>query len=70
MTIASLCLPITTTKEEGFYVEFFDMCLSLEVGVENVKDIQSKKKPTNIYKNRLFFKVYIKICETAASIRN
>ena len=24
--IASLCLPITTTKEEGFYVELFLMC--------------------------------------------
>ena len=49
---------------------FFDMCLSLvRVGVKNVKDIQSKKN-TNIYENIMFFKVCIKMCETAAPIRN
>ena len=50
-------------------MRFTGMCLPLGVGVENVKDIQSKKN-TKIYKNRMFFKVYIKICETAAPIRN
>ena len=68
-TIASLGLPITTTKEEGFYVKLFLICaFPLELGVENVKDIQDKKK--NIYENRKFFKGYIKICTMAAPIRN
>ena len=34
----------------------------------NVLDILNKLK--NIYKNRMFFKGYIKICEMAAPIRN
>ena len=46
-TIASLRLPITTTEEEGFCAElFFKMCLPLEVGVEYIKDMQSKKTRT------------------------
>ena len=45
------------------------MCLPFGVGVENVKDIQSKKH-TNIYENIIFFKGYIKICEMATPIRN
>ena len=62
------CIPITTTKEEGFYVELFLYGPSLGLGVKNLKDIQSKKK--NIHENRKLFKGYIKICETAAPIRN
>ena len=43
-TIASLCAPITTTKGEGYYVEFFfDTCLPLGVGVKNVKGIKGVK---------------------------
>ena len=38
-TIASLCVPITTTKGEGYYVEFFYTWLPLGVGVKNVKRI-------------------------------
>ena len=39
-TIGYFCAPITTIKGEGYYVEFFfNMCLSLGVGVKNVKGI-------------------------------
>ena len=42
-TIGSLCPPITTTKGEGYYVEFFfNICLCFEVdGVQNVLGIKA-----------------------------
>ena len=36
-TNISLVSPMSTWKGEGFYVEFFYMCLPLGIGVENVK---------------------------------
>ena len=62
-TIASLCLPITTTKEEGFYVELFFIC-AFPLELEPKREFQAQKK--NIYENRKFSKGYIKICETGA----
>ena len=47
---------------------FFNMCLPLGAGLENVKDIQSNKY--EYLQKMMFFKGYIKICETAAPIRN
>ena len=48
---------------------FFNMCLPLGVGVENVQ--KSKAVNTNIYETRMmFFKGYIKIRATAAPIKN
>ena len=39
-----LCVPLLLLlNRKVFTSSFFDMCLSLRVGVENVKDIQSKK---------------------------
>ena len=42
-TIGSLCSSITTTKLEGYYVEFFYTYLPLGVGVKNVKGIKGVK---------------------------
>ena len=56
-----LCVPpITTTKEEGFYVDFFYMCLSLGVGVEKVKGIKAELQKERVFKkkNDVFQRIY------------
>ena len=63
-----LCVPpITNTKEEGFYVKLF-LYVPSPWSWSQKREGHSKQKKKNIYKNRMFFKGYIEICEMAAQV--
>ena len=53
-TIAALCLPITTTKEEGFYVKLFLIC-AFPLELESKMWRTFKAINMNIYKIRMMF---------------